>query len=105
MWLEFLECLFPEQMQAVHLRRLADGQSRERFSGIAPASSTEHLVEENRALRMYLTAVTQLLVEKGVIRIEELQGKVKSMLPPLPPVADAESETETNPFAGLDLDK
>jgi hypothetical protein len=101
--MDFFEWLFPEQAQAVHLRRLADGQARTRLPSAASAVNADQiddLARENRDLRLYLTAMTQLLVEKGLIRMEDLQAKVMTLLPPLPET----SGTDENPFAGLNLD-
>ena len=96
--MDFFDWFFPEQAQASHLRRLADAQSRtaaRMTPGGADADQLEALARENRELRLYLTAITQLLVEKGVLRPEEVQAKVLAMLPALP----APAAEEENPFA------
>ena len=85
--MDLFDWFFPEQAQAGHLRRLADAQARTavRSSSSAEAAEIEAVARESRELRLYLTAITQLLVEKGLIRSEEVQAKVVAMLPPLPP--------------------
>lgn len=70
------------------IRRMADSQTE----------SVESLAQENRELRLYLTAIMQLLLEKELLRPEEVQAKVLSLLPPTP----APSPADDNPFAGLD---
>jgi hypothetical protein len=96
--MDFFDWFFPEQAQASHLRQLADAQSRVRLSGSDDSDTIENLVRENRELRLYLTAITQLLVEKGLLRPEEVQAKVMAMLPPLPP---APKVVDDNPFTDL----
>ncbi len=68
-----------------------------RRSASAQADSFDSLAQENRELRLYLTAIVQLLVEKGLLRTEEIQAKMIALLPPLPPPAPGED----NPFAEL----
>ena len=48
-------------------------------------------------MRLYLTALMQLVIEKGLVKPEEIQAKLISLLPPIP----AATAGDDNPFAGL----
>ena len=95
--MDLFDFFFPEQAQATYLRRLAEIQGRAARQAGVDQDDIDSLVRENRELRLYLTAISELLVEKGLIRPEEIQRKVLAMLPPLPPPAEAKNDD--NPFA------
>jgi hypothetical protein len=96
---DLFEFLYPQQAQAANLRRLADATARQAGNAAGTSAQVEELARENRELRLYLTALTQLLVEKGLLQPADLQARVLALLPPVPaPVGDAESD---NPFADL----
>jgi hypothetical protein len=53
------------------------------------------LTEENDRLRLWLAALTEVLVAKGVLADQDLREVVERLKPPPPPAE------EENPFAGL----
>jgi hypothetical protein len=97
--MDFFDFFFPQQAQATYLRRIA---SMPGATGYRPGVDREDLVElqrENRELRLYLSAVLQVLVEKGLLKPADVQAKILSLLPPLP---EAPTEAgEENPFANV----
>ena len=97
--MDLFDFFFPEQAQATYLRRLADTQYRAARRSDLDQDAIDSLARENRELRLYLTAISELLVEKGLIRSDEIRRKVLSKLPPLPP--STEKQDEANPFAEM----
>ena len=97
--MDFVDLFFPEPAQAMHLRRISHLQALAlRKQSEVSQEEFDALDREVREVRLYLTALSQLLVEKGLLRSEELQAKVLTLLPPIPaPTAPADE----NPFAGL----
>ncbi len=97
--MDFVDLFFPEPAQAMHLRRIAHLQSLAlRKQSDVTREEFDALEREVRDARVYLTALSQLLVEKGIVKPEDLQAKVLTLLPPIPaPAAPADE----NPFAGL----
>jgi hypothetical protein len=97
--MDYFDFLFPEQQQAHQLRRLTDAKIRALNRASTESEKQEALSRENRELRIYLTAVMQVLIEKGLITANEIQGKLVGLLPPLPETPTIEPEPEKNPFA------
>jgi hypothetical protein len=97
--MDFVDLFFPEPAQAMHLRRIAHLQSLAlRSRSDVTQEEFDALEREVREVRVYLTALSQLLVEKGLVRPDELQAKVLALLPPLPVPLTSNDE---NPFAGM----
>jgi hypothetical protein len=97
--MDFVDLFFPEPAQAMHLRRIAHLQSLAlRNRSDVSQEEFDALEREVREVRLYLTALSQLLVEKGLVKPDELQAKVLTLLPPVPVPA---APTDDNPFAGL----
>ena len=95
--MDFVDLFFPEVAQASHLRRIAHQQSfGQRSRSDVTQDEFDALEREVREVRLYLTALSQLLVEKGLVRPDELQAKVLALLLPLPAVPN-----DDNPFAGM----
>lgn len=99
--MDFFEFLFPEQSQAQSLRRIAHSARIANSRANAQREDIDELREENRDLRLYLTALMQAIIDKGLLTLEEIQRKVMSLLP-MNPAPPAEAVTES-PFPDLKL--
>lgn len=93
--MDLFDFFFPEQAQATHLRKLAHVTARIAQKNANASDEVDALRRENSELRLYLTAITELLVEKGLIAASEVQTRILTLLPPLAPAAAPEAE---NPF-------
>jgi len=91
--------LTPAQRNARRIRDLQEAAARDRRSrrrgGGAQEDQIARLEAENDRLRLWVAALTEVLLEKGVLSDRELREAVERLQPPPPPAE------EVNPFAGL----
>ncbi len=101
--MNWFDILSAETAQAIELRRIANSTARLAQTALGTQGDIQALINENRELRLYLTAITQLLVEKGILQPAEIQTRTLSLLPPLTTGTDAPNAgpTDENPFANL----
>jgi hypothetical protein len=89
-----------DQVDAVRIRDLEEAAARDRRARRIVAQGQDEqiaaLAEEHRQLRLWLAALTEVLVGKGLLTGRELRDAAERLCPPAP-VPD-----EDSPFAGLD---
>lgn len=100
--MNWLDILYPETAQAQELRRIANATTRLATTASVAQDELQALANENRELRLYLTAITQLLVDKGLLQPAEIQQRVQALFPPLPIHEPTAAVTnDDNPFADM----
>jgi hypothetical protein len=91
--------LTPYQRTARRIGELQDAVARERRARRAAEHGQDEqiarLASENDRLRLWVAALTEILLAKGVLSDQELREAVACLQPPPPPAG------EESPFAGL----
>jgi hypothetical protein len=85
---------------AAYIRDLEEAAARDRRARRIVAQGQDEqiaaLSEENRQLRLWLAALTEVLLSKGLLMGQDLRDAAERLQPPAPPPEEA------SPFAGLD---
>ena len=91
--MDLYDFLYPSQAP---VRQLAESTAR---LAAFNKENVESLAKENETLRLYLTAIMQVLIEKGLVSSDEVQARIKALLLPLPGTSNGPDSD--NPFASL----